>query len=50
MGDSHHLYDKIENAIEFKVEQNDVYGTGWLLTPEDGVSALKVDCHISSTE
>ncbi len=34
------LEDKIENAINFNVLQADVYGTGYLLTKEDGVAAL----------
>jgi len=36
-----YLYDKVEHAIVFSVEKSDVYGTGYMLTPEDGVYALK---------
>ena len=34
------LIDKIELCVSFLVEQNDIYGTGYLLTKEDGVCAL----------
>ena len=41
-----YLYDKVEHVLKFKVEQNDVYGTGWILTPDDGVCALYADCKV----
>lgn len=35
------LVDKVEHAIAFIVEPQDIYETGYLLTPEDGVVALE---------
>ncbi len=37
------LVDKIERIIEFDVHTLDIYGTGYLLTQEDGVIAMKCD-------
>jgi len=34
------LEDKVENAIGFEVSPADIYGTGYLLTPGDGVCAI----------
>jgi len=34
------LCDKVESAIQFDVSPNDVFGTGYLLTAEDGAVAL----------
>jgi lipopolysaccharide transport system ATP-binding protein len=39
------LVDKIEKIIEFDVHTLDIYGTGYLLTQEDGVIAMK--CEVS---
>ncbi|SRR5713226_7557037 len=36
------LEDKVENAISFTIQSSDIYGTGYLLTKEDGVAALSV--------
>ena len=41
------LEDKIENAISFTVHQADIYGTGYLLTKEDGVVALSAKAFIA---
>ncbi|MEM4217914.1 MAG: ABC transporter ATP-binding protein, partial [Candidatus Methanomethylicaceae archaeon] len=38
-----HLLDKVENALSFSVAPRDIYETGYLLTPEDGVVALNCD-------
>jgi hypothetical protein len=40
-----HLLDKVENALSFTVFPRDIYGTGYLLTSEDGVVAM--DCTVS---
>ncbi|EMI54705.1 ABC transporter ATP-binding protein [Rhodopirellula sallentina] len=42
------LIDKIEPAIDFRIEPDDIYATGYLLTAEDGVVAF--ECDFSSTE
>jgi hypothetical protein len=39
------LIDKVEKIIEFDVHTLDIYGTGYLLTQEDGVVAM--DCEVS---
>jgi lipopolysaccharide transport system ATP-binding protein len=39
------LVDKIEDCASFEIRANDIYGTGYLLTAEDGVVAL--DCEVS---
>jgi lipopolysaccharide transport system ATP-binding protein len=39
------LVDKVEDCASFEVHQQDIYGTGYLLTGEDGVVAL--DCEVS---
>jgi hypothetical protein len=36
------LEDKVESVIGFTVHPADIYGTGYLLTREDGVAALDV--------
>jgi lipopolysaccharide transport system ATP-binding protein len=38
------LVDKVEHAITFVVEQRDIYGTGYILTSEDGATAF--DCEV----
>lgn len=43
------LEDKVENAISFNVHSADVYGTGYLLTPEDGVTALRGNAVVDVT-
>ena len=35
------VVDKVENAISFSILPDDIYGTGYLLTREDGVLAMK---------
>jgi lipopolysaccharide transport system ATP-binding protein len=42
------LEDKVEAAIGFTVHPSDIYGTGYLLTREDGVAALSVKTHIEA--
>lgn len=37
------LVDKVEKIIEFDVHSLDIYGTGYLVTQEDGVVAMKCD-------
>jgi len=44
------LEDKVESAIGFTVHPADIYGTGYLLTEEDGVAALNAGAHIHSLE
>ncbi|TWU17103.1 Teichoic acids export ATP-binding protein TagH [Novipirellula galeiformis] len=39
------LVDKVESAIQFTVAPDDLYETGYLLTPEDGVVAFRCDFH-----
>jgi lipopolysaccharide transport system ATP-binding protein len=41
-----YLYDEIEAALTFDVETKDIYNSGWLLTPEDGVHIIRADCEI----
>ena len=36
-----YLADKIEHALSFDILPKDIYETGYILTPEDGVVALK---------
>jgi len=40
------LADKVENAIDFSVYQADIYGTGYLLTKDDGVIALTFNSYV----
>lgn len=40
------LVDKVEKIIEFDVHTLDIYGTGYLLTQEDGVVAMKCDVSV----
>jgi lipopolysaccharide transport system ATP-binding protein len=40
------LEDKVEAAIGFTVHPSDIYGTGYLLTREDGVTALDVNTRV----
>jgi lipopolysaccharide transport system ATP-binding protein len=35
-----HLVDKVERALVFDVHPSDIYDTGYLLTPEDGVVGM----------
>ena len=44
------LADKIEDCIEFSISQSDIYGTGYLLTKEDGVAALRASVHVHSLD
>ena len=44
------LVDKVEDCIAFSVAQSDIYGTGYLLTKEDGVAALTSSCRILTLE
>ncbi|MBN1569586.1 MAG: ABC transporter ATP-binding protein [Acidobacteria bacterium] len=37
------LIDKLEKIVEFDVHSLDIYGTGYLVTQEDGVVAMKCD-------
>jgi len=41
-----YLVDKIEKVISFDVHPMDIYGTGYLLVPEDGVVAMKCDVSV----
>jgi lipopolysaccharide transport system ATP-binding protein len=40
------LIDKVDNAISFSIEPNDIYGTGYILTPQDGYVSLRCDVHL----
>ena len=40
------LIDKIEKIIEFDVHSLDIYGTGYLVTQEDGVVAMQCDVEV----
>jgi lipopolysaccharide transport system ATP-binding protein len=42
------LEDKVENVLGFTVNQADIYGTGYLLTKEDGVTSLAFGAKISN--
>jgi len=42
------LVDKIESAIGFVIHPSDIYGTGYLLTRADGVSALEASTSIQA--
>jgi hypothetical protein len=37
------LVDKVEHALGFSVLPRDIYETGYLLTPEDGVVAFSCE-------
>lgn len=41
-----YLVDKIERVLTFNVRALDIYGTGYLLAPEDGVVAMKCDVFV----
>ncbi len=43
------LIDNIEAVLTFDIHTLDVYGTGYLLTPEDGVVAMKCDVAIENS-
>lgn len=43
------LVDKVENAIGFSIYQADIYGTGYLLTKEDGVIALTFETKVEES-
>ena len=45
-----HIADKIDGCIFFDILQADVYGTGYLLTKEDGVSCLDFRCDVVSAD
>ena len=40
------LLDKVEQCITFTIEPSDIYGNGYILTKEDGVSSLQFDAKI----
>ena len=40
------LEDKVEDCLSFVVHAADIYGTGYLLTTEDGVASLSVACEV----
>ena len=40
------LEDKVEHAAGFTITQADIYGTGYLLTKEDGVASLTFASHV----
>ena len=40
------LVDKVEHCISFTIEPSDIYGNGYILTKEDGVSAIRFDAEI----
>jgi lipopolysaccharide transport system ATP-binding protein len=42
------FYDSVMRAISFSVETSDLYGTGYLLTPDHGICAFKGTCEIVS--
>ena len=42
----HQLIDKVENVTDFKIEQADIYNTGYLTTSDDGVTSLHVKTEI----
>jgi lipopolysaccharide transport system ATP-binding protein len=43
-----HLVDEVEDALMFTVHAHDIYETGYILTPEDGVCAF--NCHVEVNE
>lgn len=43
------LEDKVEHLVRFTIAQADIYGTGYLLTKEDGVSALVFQAEVDQT-
>jgi len=43
------LEDKVEHSVRFKIGQADIYGTGYLLTKEDGVAALVFQAQVKNT-
>ena len=44
------LLDKVEYAISFEVQKSDIYGTGYILTSEDGFFPLRCTMDARSTE
>ncbi len=42
------LEDKVEHVASFTVLQADIYGTGYLLTKEDGVMSLSFESHVEN--
>ncbi len=40
------LVDKVEHCISFTIEPSDIYGNGYILTKEDGVSSIQFDAEI----
>ncbi len=51
VGSHHKLLDKVEEAIDFNIEQEDIYGTGCLLTRSDGlVSIMNVKTEVIPNE
>jgi lipopolysaccharide transport system ATP-binding protein len=45
-----HLADKVEECINFSISQFDLYGTGYFLTKEDGVMAIKARTKITALD
>jgi lipopolysaccharide transport system ATP-binding protein len=45
-----HVVDRVEGVMNLDVHTVDVYGTGYLLTPDDGVVALRCDLDIQSDD
>ncbi|WP_224982629.1 ABC transporter ATP-binding protein [Geomonas agri] len=43
------LEDKVEHCLGFKISQADIYGTGYLLTKEDGVASLVFQADLEET-
>ena len=41
------LEDKIERLLSFDIHPADTYGTGYLLTKEDGVAALECEFSVA---
>ena len=42
------LLDKVERCISFTIEPTDVYGTGYILTKDDGVSLMRFSASIKN--
>ena len=40
--------DEVRDCLSFAVHAADIYGTGYLLTAEDGVASLSVTCEVDS--
>ena len=42
------LEDKVDDCLSFVVHATDIYGTGYLLTTDDGVASLSVAYEVDS--